>query len=746
MKKLIYISLLIIAFQACNKKETLNHLAFDGQSWYNEIKDEGVNLYNAPYSSVNDQPYFNWRENGIKGSALLFDGYSTYLTTPEVELNESFTISVWVAPRAFDMGADGKLSAIIDQQDTSNYKGFVLGIKRHGNLVVKYGNGTNWIEVKNESFILEKNSWNFITLTKEGAELRLSLNEEIFEQHVPDWKLSNTSIWVGRNRAASGFGEKFKFNMVSGLIDEINMYPEPLSKEEVLNEFETIIANNSFQVSPSDIRLDYTKYNDPHRPAYHALAPAHWMNEPHAPLYYNGKYHLFYQHNPFGPYWGQIHWGHWVSDDMVNWKHVSIALAPEAGDLDPDGIWSGSAFVGPDNIPYLYYTAGSFAKEQNQYTSIAYPADTADPSLEEWKKTGIIINKPDEYLKNEFRDPYIFEVDGTYYMIVGTGIKDKGGSAALFQSSNAIDWEYLNPFYISDIEKYPYLGGVWELPIVLPVNRMDGKPNEVQKYVLMVLPLRNEADVEVFYWIGEFDKQNTRFVPDHEEPKLVDYGDFGFTGPSGLVDPKTGRSIVFTIAQGKYGNLDTYDMGWAHNAGLPVEVALDANNELIVRPIEELKSLRGEKLISCEGCSLEEVNDLLSGASGDQLEILVEFDKMPAGAGLEVRKTPNEDYKAIIKYDKEKGGVVFDKVQPDPETDFKPLVAPMEEGGSALKLHLFLDKSMMEVYINYRKSITNRIYFDDPKAKGLSVTGPEDLMIKSIQVWKVNGIDWEYAN
>src|SRR5215813_2310009 len=94
---------------------------------------------------------------------------------------------------------------------------------------------------------------------------------------------------------------------------------------------------------------------DPHRPGFHYLPPKNWMNDPNGLIQWEGKFHLFYQHNPNGPVWGNIHWGHAVSPDLVHWSDLPIALAPTPGGPDEVGCFSGCAVN--NGVPTLIYTA-----------------------------------------------------------------------------------------------------------------------------------------------------------------------------------------------------------------------------------------------------------------------------------------------------------------------------------------------------------------------------------------------------
>ncbi|RZI95885.1 MAG: glycosyl hydrolase, partial [Microbacterium sp.] len=120
------------------------------------------------------------------------------------------------------------------------------------------------------------------------------------------------------------------------------------------------------------------------RPRWHFMPPAGWMNEPHGILHYGGRHHMFYQRNERGPYWGDITWGHAVSDNLVDWVDLGSALTPESVSIAPQGIWSGSSAVDANGEPVLFFTAGDDRDSPNQRTALARPVDSGDPALRGW--------------------------------------------------------------------------------------------------------------------------------------------------------------------------------------------------------------------------------------------------------------------------------------------------------------------------------------------------------------------------
>lgn len=230
------------------------------------------------------------------------------------------------------------------------------------------------------------------------GEIKLYLNgSEIASAAVPRGsrlaEAADTDLLIGKNNHSSLLAEVFSLHMFSGIVDELKIYNRALSAEEVAASYRHVLDTFHEGIRPQlnydEIKLDRTPLLlDRHRPQYHVSPPAHWMNEPHAPIYFDGQYHLFYQHNPHGPFFHQIHWGHWVSQDLVHWRDLPVALAPEKDQLAPDGIWSGSASYDADGLPVLFFTAGNDSASPNQSVALARSTYTLDgnPDLVHWVK------------------------------------------------------------------------------------------------------------------------------------------------------------------------------------------------------------------------------------------------------------------------------------------------------------------------------------------------------------------------
>jgi beta-fructofuranosidase len=698
------------------------------------------------------------RRAGLKGGALSFDGYSTWVARRADRAavpRDSLTVTVWVAPRGYGQEHDGKLTAILNQHDREQCEGYLLGVHRHGSWSLQIGTGGRWEELWVHDAPLPIGAWSFLTAVYDGklGVMKLYLNgvEAAAKTIEPQTSIkpARTDLLIGKNNRCTVVADVFELEMYSGLMDEVKLYDRALEAEEIASAYISDVRQHGGKppaIAYKDMKLNRSiLQGDKHRPGYHLSPPAHWMNEPHAPIYYNGQYHLFYQHNPQGPFFHQLHWGHWVSDDLVHWRDLPIALAPERDAVDPDGVWSGSASYDEHGVPVLFFTAGNFAKHPNQSVGLArstYLAD-GDNDLVNWVKHPVpIIEQPQGLgLTVDFRDPYVWQEGDTWHLIIVTGFEASGGAALAYSSKDLASWTYRGIFFQADRTRYPELGPIWELPVLLPLGANGAGE---AKHLFLVSPVGPGADVEVFYWIGRLDLATCRFVPDHDEPRLIDVGDFKFTGPSGMVDPRTGRSIVFTIAQGNRTARLEYQSGWAHNGGLPMSVYLREDGRLGIEPIEELRSLREERLISLVDIPLEDANRLLSDVHGDQLEIIVELERVDAKqAGLQVRRTPDGAEETRLYYDWENCLLAVDrnKTTLSPDERCRGVQGGrLELDGERLRMHVYVDRSLIEAYVNGLTSLTTRAYPSREDALGIRLWSDGELRVIAMEVWRLRSI------
>lgn len=705
-------------------------------------------------------PY--WRSQCISKNCLKFDGYYTAIESAPLEMPKSdvLTLSVWGAPQAYEWGDAGLPSGLVGQYQAAQHQGFALGIGRHGELRLQLGDGNTTHQLSAESNLLPVNVWSHIAveINKPARRVLFYLNgREVANHSVPDlalWQLPHSPLLIGRHPAATLHLGQFYLHSFNGLMDELSVIPATLSAADHKSLFDSRLTKGQLPpLSLVDTTIARSTFDgDKHRPQYHLIPDAHWMNEPHGPFYYRGKYHITFQKNPHGPFWHQIHWGHLVSDDMVHWQEVDIALRPEAGELAPDGIWSGSATLDANGDPVLFFTAGNDALYPSQRMALARPKDLTDPFLREWVKhpDALITQQPDWGVFGQFRDPFVFwdKSAQQWYQLVTSGIPGGSGTALVFSSTDLLHWNFMGPIFSTDIKTYPQVGPVWELPVLLPLGvGRDGR----ERHWFGINSHGAGAVVEIYYWIGVWDAATGRFIPDHPEPRLMDIGDRKFTGPSGMVDPVTGRSVLFSIAQGEATRQQEAESGWAHNGGLPLSLWLGDDDQLRFAPIAELATLRGAPLIDAANISGAQAEQLLAPVKGDllELELVLDATQLAGSSGtgalvLDLRKNSRESELTRLKLQSMSGSKRWRLELDRNRTSLDPDVLSYGiQGGEValegeISLRIFLDRSMLEIYINDRISLTSRLFPATLDALGLGIELPADVILKRLRVWPMS--------
>lgn len=206
----------------------------------------------------------------------------------------------------------------------------------------------------------------------------------------------------------------------------------------------------------------------------HLKAPNCWINDPNGFIWYKGQYHLFYQCFPYAPEWGRMHWGHAVSNDLVNWEDKGIALYPSKTD-DRSGCFSGSA-IEHNGKMYLYYTGVNYTEEDPENINHCLNDNFISAQLMITSENGMtfdnvsakktVIPPIDEKIvgsKTHTRDPKVWRGKDAWYMVIGSTVDSKG--RLLFYKSNDLEnWSYLN---CAEKENF---GWMWECPDYFEVD------------------------------------------------------------------------------------------------------------------------------------------------------------------------------------------------------------------------------------------------------------------------------------
>lgn len=696
---------------------------------------------------LNDGQSYKNRECVLRENAFAFDGYSTWFEEAGKGCNfiGNFTCSICFAPQEFSDEGDG----IFSHYKEAEKKGLYLRLLKHGKIEVGFGDGRGLYCFTSLEERAAKNQWSMVTVVfREDAgwcDLYLNgrlANRKQFRRHTPlAWP--ENGAYLGKYMDGAGKPEKVRQGVFCGLMKCVLLQEGCLAAAEV----EALHAQYPCKEQILPLSLNRAIFaEDVQRPQYHLSAPGKWMNEPHAPLWYQGKYHIFYQANPHAPLWNHIQWGHMISEDMVHWKDLPLALETEENGLDEDGCWSGSALTDKDGHPRIYYTAGNNKKFPNQSVAMATAA-AGDEELKIWNKYGKPVREQTEGWPGEFRDPFVWLEKDTYFMLVGTGDEDNGGgNAVLYSSPDGGEWESHGFLLDYDYEMNTETGHVWELPVLLPLRNADG---EISCHILLLCACQIEnAVVEAYYFLGKWDCQLKKFRKFHEKAMLLDLGNGTFTGPSGFVTPDQ-RSIVFTIAQGKRRPEEEFCSGWAHNGGLPVELS-EADGEVRIRPIREIYGLKRKRVLELENISAKEANSRLEETAGNRfwMQLTVEGDCAAAevcsvdACGVEscgVEDGPEKciaEKKTEVSYNRKTGLFTAEGESGRLHAKCRGQMDLVDIGEENICMEIFLDHSMLEVYLNERKSMTLRNYI---QGNARTFRLAEDMgRIVKLELWEMD--------
>ena len=479
--------------------------------------------------------------------------------------------------------------------------------------------------------------------------------------------------------------------------------------------------------------------NDPHRPTWHFMAPEGvcFPFDPQGCVFWKGKYHLFYAIQVKG----KGSWGHASSIDLVHWVHHPVPLTIAPGDPEAH-VFAGGALINLQGVPTMIYHG------LHSGTCIA---TSNDDDLIRWTKApqNPVIRQPMKGDPNHGRyhvwDTCGWVRNGVYYSISGDHPgrppATDGDIAYLFRSRDLVNWEYMHPFYKSDRR--------WT-----PADEDCTCPDFFQlgnKHVLMFISHTQGTQ----YYIGRY--EDDRFYPE-QHGKMNWPGGPVFANDS-LVDDK-GRRIMWAWACESREAETQRATGWSGVMTMPRVLSLGEDGTMRINPPAELARLRmnprrQKDVVVPDGGAVT-----LDGIAGDSLELSLEVDLGEASEfGVKVRCAPDGTEETVILWDVTAGVLKIDSTQSSLSADiFQPFPYPQAayfpkkvrqskdirvqeapfqvQPGESLKLRIFLDRSVLEVFANGRQCVTQRIYPSRADSKQIRFFCKGGAAtVRSLQAW-----------
>lgn len=452
------------------------------------------------------------------------------------------------------------------------------------------------------------------------------------------------------------------------------------------------------------------------------------MNDPNGMFYFDGEYHLFYQHYPDSNVWGPMHWGHAVSTDLVHWQHLPIALYPDSlgyifsGSAVVD--WNNTSGLGRNNQPplvaiFTYHNPeGERAGRSDfQYQGIAYSHDRGRT----WTKYPGNPVVPNHQKIRDFRDPKVIWDEASQQWVMVFAAADH---VKLWGSRNLTEWTHLSDFG----KEWGVHSGVWECPDLFPIE-VEGSNEKKWALLLSINPGASNGGSGTQYFVGNFDGKkfvlDASFAPSVKGEKAVwlDYGRDNYAGVTWSDIPREDGRRIFI------GWMSNWDYAtrvptqqWRSATTIPRKLTLkktSAGYRLFSEPVKELQTLRtaSRRLAGTEVAGVLDITPKTGSASPAQMELVLDFE-LPATAGadfgVQISNSKGERYRVgyntatqqFYSDRRQAGNAAFsDKFAPNVHT------APRLSEEKTIRMHLFLDASSAELFADGGATVMTDIFF-----------------------------------
>ncbi|EPH98341.1 sucrose-6-phosphate hydrolase [Enterococcus faecalis 13-SD-W-01] len=456
------------------------------------------------------------------------------------------------------------------------------------------------------------------------------------------------------------------------------------------------------------------------RLGYHIQPQTGLLNDPNGFSYFDHKWHLFYQAYPMGPIHGLKSWYHLTSENLIDWKNEGIKLFPDSK-YDSHGVYSGSALAFKDQL-FLSYTGN--VRDENWERHAYQLGAWMDKNGVISKQKEPLIHQPPKGYTAEFRDPQILPFEEGYLMIIGAQNKEMEGKILTYFSKDLSNWECLGELAFAE-EK---MGFMVECPNLLFTENCALLLFCPQGLDQTICPYENIYPN--MYVIGEcYDKEkNTLIAP--SPLKNLDEG-FDVYATQAFHAPD-GRLLAISWLGLPEISYPTDQEGWAHCLSLVKELTIK-DNRLYQTPAAETKELRTGKAVSLE----KELKDFYDSRD-NQYELNITFSETASGT-LTLFAEEGKNNGLVISFDTPRGTMKIDRSQAGtPFAEAFGLTREFTIGAKPLTLQIFVDCSVVEIFINHGEQTASLRAFPTKKQTGIVMDSDRT---PEVNLWQLRKMD-----
>ncbi len=452
------------------------------------------------------------------------------------------------------------------------------------------------------------------------------------------------------------------------------------------------------------------------RPLFHLTPEIGWMNDPNGFSWYQGKYHLFYQCYPLATNWGPTRWGHAVSDDLIRWERLPVALTPEE-EYETFGCFSGTAVDAGRHM--LMYTGCRLDPDDDKGRGFQTQCMAFGDGRNYEKFSGNPVITADALPEGsdpyEFRDPKLWiEQDRTFRAVIASHHEKRGAQILLFRSDDGLRWEFVKVL----LRNLGKPGWMWECPDFFP---LEGR---------QVLIVSTMGEVEALCLIGEYDRESETF---HEITWHNMEQGFDFYGGETMLAPD-GRRILIGWMQNP-ATAENRDIDFPNNGqrSIPRELYF-RGDRLMQRPVRELAEYREDEIIYRnvklgENSGAGEPEDIhLDGICGRtvDMEISIRPDEDAEGGQdtyrlFRMRFAKDEEHYTEFTYEPQTSVATIDRSHSGPgRTKLVRKQTPVRSRNGQLDIRLILDRLSAELFINDGEHVMSAVIYTDRHAEDIT--------------------------